>query len=202
MQGYNEEHMARAVGVSLPISTRQSVNICKYIRGKPLVRAKRLLQEAIDMKRAVPFTRYNKGLGHKPGIAAGRFAVKACSFILELVNQVEANAQHKGLNTESLSIVHINAQNAARPWHYGRKGRRRTKRCHIEIVVKEIEGKEEKKRASKKDSQSHVEKKEQHAADTHAEKKEHQPAAKPAEKKEQPKAPAAPKKRTTSEAKQ
>lgn len=143
IQNFDKEHMARAVGVALPVSTKQCIEICNYIRGKPLITARTLLQNAIDLKAAIPFKRFNKDMGHKKGpMAAGRYAVKACTFMMQLFDQVEANAQFKGLDTASLEILHICAQNASRPFHYGRQRRRQSKRCHVEIVVKEAAKKE------------------------------------------------------------
>ena len=45
-------------------------------------------------------------------------------------------------------IIHICAHRAARPWHYGRQRRRKTKRTNVEVVVKEgVEIKKEGKKA-------------------------------------------------------
>ncbi|MBD3310430.1 50S ribosomal protein L22 [Candidatus Woesearchaeota archaeon] len=149
MQKFDKEHMARTVGVALPISTKQSIEICNHIRNKNVESAKKILQDAIEKKKAIPFRRFNNDVGHKPGMAAGRYPVKACSRILELVNTAEANAQFKGLNTSLLTITHINAQNASRPWRYGRQRRRQSKRCHIEIVVQEMPEEKKAKKVKK-----------------------------------------------------
>ncbi|MBW2982321.1 50S ribosomal protein L22 [Candidatus Woesearchaeota archaeon] len=143
-----EEHAAKAVGRSLPISTKQSVEICSFIRQRTLEKAKKKLVDAINKKSAIPFKRYNDNIGHRKGtVAAGRYPKKACSEILKLLESVEANAQFKGLNTASLVINHICAHKAERPWHYGRQRRRKMKRTNIEVVVEErAEKKEEKKR--------------------------------------------------------
>ena len=160
VQGFDKDHMARAVGVSLPISTKQSIEICNYIRNKTVERAKQMLSEVIEMKKAVPFNRFNRDMGHKPGIAAGRYPIKACSHILDLVKQVEANAQFKGLNTSLLVISHINAQGASRPYKGGRK-RAIPKRCHVEIAVQEMpeKAKEDKKKSAPKKKEDNVKEK-------------------------------------------
>jgi large subunit ribosomal protein L22 len=147
-KGMLAEHTAKAVGRSLPISTKMSVEICTFIRNKNIAKAKNLLQAVIDKKTAVPFKRYNHDVGHKKGnIAAGRYPKKACEGILKLLEAVEANAQFKGLNTANLVIKNILANIASRPWHYGRQSRRKMKRTNIEVVVEEkaIKEKEEKK---------------------------------------------------------
>ncbi|MBU0980690.1 MAG: 50S ribosomal protein L22 [Nanoarchaeota archaeon] len=144
MTGYafkGNEHTAKARGESLPVSSKHSIEICSYIRGKRLEKAKRMLQEVISMKEAVPFKRFHGNMGHKSGMAAGRYPVKAVTQILKVLDNAEANAQFKGLNTSSLKIVHICANRAARPMRHGRHGGVQSKRTHVEIVVQESEPK-------------------------------------------------------------
>jgi large subunit ribosomal protein L22 len=160
-----EEHAAKAVGRALPISTKQSVEICNFIRQMSIEKAKRRLADVINKKSAVPFKRFNDNIGHKKGmIAAGRYPEKACSHVLKLLESVEANAQFKGLNTANLVITHICANKAARPWHYGRQRRRKTKRTNVEIIVEERteekkEVKPKKEKATKGEKRPEVKKK-------------------------------------------
>lgn len=134
----DNEHIAKAIGRALPVSTKHSIEICNFIRGKKLEKAKMLLNEVISHKRAVPFRRFNWGVGHRKGkMGAGRYPEKACREILKIVECAEANAQFKGLNTSDIVISHIYANEASRPWHYGRQRRRRTKRTNVEIIVEE-----------------------------------------------------------------
>src|SRR3989338_867590 len=138
---YGKGNMARAIGRSLPISFKQSIEICNFIRNKEIVYAKNVLNKAIERKRAIPFRRFNHNMGHKKKIGAGRYPEKASREILELINQVEANAQFKGLNSSNLVITHINSNKAATVMHYGRKRSRKAKRTNIEIIVQEKLGK-------------------------------------------------------------
>jgi len=147
----SEENIAKAVGRNLDISPKQSIEICKYVRGRPLNQAKMLLQQAIDMKRAVPFTRFTNGLGHKPGMSAGRYNPKACSQILKVLKSAEANAKNKGFNAADLKVVHLSMQIGARNSHYGRKRRSIFKNSNIEAVLQEVKGvaKSDKKESKK-----------------------------------------------------
>lgn len=139
------ENNAKAIGESLPISRKRSIMICQYIRGKNLQKAKKLLKDAIDLKKPVPFTKFNDGMGHKPGMSAGRFCVKACQNILAMLESAEANAQFKGLSTADLIVKHVVAQKGPKTWHYGRFPRRRAKRTHIEVVLEEKKTRKEAK---------------------------------------------------------
>ncbi|MCK5107542.1 MAG: 50S ribosomal protein L22 [Nanoarchaeota archaeon] len=144
-----KENCAKAYGSGLPISTKQSIEICSYIRGKNLDKAIKMLQRVLEMKDAVPYTRFNNDIGHKPGIGPGRYPQKSTKDILGLLESVKANALAKGLNTDNLEIVKLIANKASRPWRYGRHRRRKAKRSHVEVVVEEIERKPSKKKTTK-----------------------------------------------------
>ena len=129
-------------GRDLSISTKHAVEICSFIRGKSVKKSKEMLSRVVEGKLAVPFTRFNRDMGHKKGnIAAGRYPVKAAKEIINLLNSLEANAQNKGLNTESIYIRQIIANQASRPWHFGRIRRRKMKRTHIKILAEEFQKK-------------------------------------------------------------
>ena len=134
---YNNEHMARAVGMALPISFKQSTEICRFIKSRKVSDAKKILQGVIEKKIAIPFRVYNWDLGHKKKIGPGRYPQKASQHFIKIIEAAEANAQFKGLNTSNLVLAHISAHNAGKTWHYGRKQRRKMKRTHLEIVVEE-----------------------------------------------------------------
>lgn len=136
---------ARAVGRDLPISMKHSVEICSFIRGKNIQLAKQLLEEVIALKRAVPYMRFNQDLGHKKGMASGRFPQKTAKEILKVLESVEINAQFKGMNTSRLRIAHIVTHFASRPLHSGRHRGRKMKRTHVEVIVQEYNVKEQKK---------------------------------------------------------
>lgn len=142
---YRKEHMARVVGRDLPISTKQSLMIANAIRGKSLIRAKTILGNVIKKKEAVPFTRFNFDIGHKKKIGPGRYPMKACEKILQLLESVESNAQVKGLNTNNLFIAFIIPQKAGNQYKYGRRFGRKMKRTHLEIMLEERKPEEKKK---------------------------------------------------------
>ncbi|MGV8141617.1 MAG: 50S ribosomal protein L22 [Candidatus Woesearchaeota archaeon] len=136
----SEEGTVKAVGRNLNISPKQGIEICKYIRGRPLNQAKVLLQQAIEEKKAIPFTRFTNGLGHKPGISAGRYNPKACAQILKIIKSAEGNAKNKGYNSADLKVVHLSMQIGTKNWHYGRQKRSIFKNSNIEVVLQEIKG--------------------------------------------------------------
>lgn len=139
---FDEKTMARAQGVALPISLKQSAEVCRFIRNRKYSQAVRLLEYVSEMKIPVPYSRFNRGgTGHKPGMAAGRYPVKVCKYMLKLLKSVNANASQKGLDTNSLVIKAVVAKQGPKTFHYGRHRGRKAKRTHIEIIVMEIKQK-------------------------------------------------------------
>lgn len=160
-QGYDREKMARAVGREMSISTKQSIEICSFLRDKNIEMAKSILNEAVLIKKPIPFKRFTNGVGHRRGMASGRYCPKACGEILALIESAEINAQQKGIDTSSLVFAHISAQKAAKSMRYSRHSGRRAKNTHIEVVLKEGAEQEKKKEKRKEKGKEKENKKEE-----------------------------------------
>jgi len=135
-----KENMVKASGRNINVSFKQAIEICNYVRGRPLAQAKMLLTQSIEMVKPVPIHRFSNGVGHKPGMGPGRYYPKACSEILKVIESAESNAKNKGFNTADLKLIHIAAMTAPKQWHYGRKKRSIFKAAHIEVALEEIKG--------------------------------------------------------------
>jgi len=147
-----EANMAKAVTHSAPVSRKISTQVCRFITGMPVAKAKQALLDVMQMKRAVPMFRYYKETAHKPGMAVGRYPVKASKHVLAVLESAEANAQFKGLTAADLVVHHAAAQKGPTTRGQGRTGGW-AKRTHIEIVLaamKQPAKKAEKKSPSKK----------------------------------------------------
>ncbi|MBI2133270.1 50S ribosomal protein L22 [Candidatus Woesearchaeota archaeon] len=133
------KNAAKAVGLALPISLKKSVEVCSFIRGKNLKKSISQLDKASKGEIAIPFRKFNRGgTGHRKGrMGTGRYPQKTCIEITKILKNAAANAEHKGLNPDSLVITHICAKQASKSYHYGRKRRRLMKRTHIEVMVDE-----------------------------------------------------------------
>ena len=185
-----KENMAKAYGKSLGISTKTSIEIANHLRGRTTTKAKWILEQVLQKKQAIPFKRFTDGVGHRPGgIGAGRYPQKASEEFLKLVKQAEANAQAKGLS-ENLIIVHLSANKASSQFRQGRQRRRKFKRCHLEIVVQEMDAPKKKaeKKTEEKPAKKEPEKKVEQPVDKKPSVKETKPAVKEnKEEKETPK---------------
>jgi len=145
------ENCAKASGVSLSISSKHSIEVCRLIRNQKLAKAKGLLEQAIALKKPIPFKRFTGDVGHRKGnLTSGRFPVKACGSILGILNSAEKNALTKGLSVNDLVIVLAIANRGQGDLRYGRLRGRKAKRTHIKIIVEEK--KEEKKKETKKET--------------------------------------------------
>ena len=131
------EHSATAKTTDISISFKHSVEISSAIRYRSTAVAKEILQKAIDMKKAIPFKRYNKNVAHKHGMMSGRYPQKAAKQFLKLIQSVEANAQAKGLNAANLKITRMMANLGSIPFT-GKRFRTSTKRTNLEIEVQEM----------------------------------------------------------------
>jgi len=163
---------AKAIGQSLSISTKHSIEIADLIRGKKVLRAKQLLQQTVDMKQPIPFKKYTGDVGHRRGkMASGRYPVKACGEILNLLNSAQANAESRGLSTDDLVVKHIVANKGPNVGRFGRQRGRKAKRTHVEIIL--TEKKTVKKEApAKKQKPTKVEEKPEPAAQHSKEEKQ------------------------------
>jgi len=159
-QGYSFQNMkpemVKALARNINISPKHAIEICNYIRGKPLARAKAMLNQSVKFEKPIPLKRFTNGPGHKPGMGSGRFMNKACEEILKTLESAEANAKNKALNVADLKVVHIAAHRAGKQQHYGRKRRSIFKSCHVEVVLQEVKGLNDK---VKKDKSSKPEQK-------------------------------------------
>jgi len=127
-------------GVSLPVSTKYAVAICRFINKKAIGKAITDLEEVSRLKKSIPM----KGeIPHRKGkgMMSGRYPIKAVSYFIKMLKTLGANSNMNGI--EEPIIVEAIANKASRP--YGRFGAVKRKRTHIKIVAKEKNKIKEKK---------------------------------------------------------
>eukprot|EP00201_Polytomella_parva_P022768 CAMPEP_0175038774 /NCGR_PEP_ID=MMETSP0052_2-20121109/77_1 /TAXON_ID=51329 ORGANISM="Polytomella parva, Strain SAG 63-3" /NCGR_SAMPLE_ID=MMETSP0052_2 /ASSEMBLY_ACC=CAM_ASM_000194 /LENGTH=188 /DNA_ID=CAMNT_0016300277 /DNA_START=49 /DNA_END=615 /DNA_ORIENTATION=- len=147
----NATKSCKARGSDLRVHFKNTRETAFRLRKMELQSAKKYLEDVMAHKRCVPFLRYQGSTGRtnqaknegNPG-GQGRWPVKSCEFILQLLKNAESNAEVKGLDTDNLVISHIQVNKAM-------KQRRRTYRahgrvnpymsspCHIELTLSEKE---------------------------------------------------------------
>ncbi|CAK5086205.1 unnamed protein product [Meloidogyne enterolobii] len=158
----NNTKSCKARGSDLRVHFKNTHETARAVKGMPLKRAIRFLENVKEKKEIVPFRHFNGGVGRKAqakawGTTQGRWPKKSAEFLLQLLRLIfynlhishinifrnaESNAEVKGLDVDHLVIDHIVVQAAA-------KMRRRTYRahgrinpymsspCHIEVILTE-----------------------------------------------------------------
>ena len=113
------------------ISTKVSMAICDFIRGKKINKAIEDLEQVVLKKKAVPM----KGeIAHRKGkIMSGKYPVDASKEFIIFLKSLQSNALQNGI--EDTRIVEAIPNMGSRP--YGRFGRVKRKRTHIKLVAKE-----------------------------------------------------------------
>jgi len=138
-----EEPCGRAMGRELRISPKDAVEICREIKGLGLREAQSYLRGVVEGKRAVPFRKHAKKVAHHRGTkGAGAYPVKAAKAVLQVLENAEANAVYKGLNTEKLKVVHASASKGITlpgilPRAFGRATPYNKPLTNVQIVLKE-----------------------------------------------------------------
>lgn len=118
--------------LSLPISTKDAIAICRFIKNKKIEDAINDLEQVVLRRKAVPM----KGeIPHRKGkrMMSGRFPKKTAEYFIILLKTLSANSNINEL--EEPIIIEAVANLASRP--YGRFGRTKKKRTHVKIKVEE-----------------------------------------------------------------
>lgn len=146
----NETKSCKAKGAYLRVHFKNTRETAMAVKGMSLRKAQAFLGDVTAHKQAVPFRRFNGGVGRTAqanvhGVTQGRWPVKSVEHVLALLKNAESNAEAKGLDLDSCVVKHIQVNQAP-------KQRRRTYRahgrinaymsspCHIEMVICEEEG--------------------------------------------------------------
>ena len=144
-QRYDPLLHIRASGREVDVSPKNTREVCKTINGMFVKDAKDYLELVKEKKTAVPFRRYKRGGAHRSevnGFHAGAYPVKAASKVLEVLANLEANAEFKGRDLDRLKIIHAAAlrgrvTRAYTPRAQGRSSPSFNTLVHIELVATE-----------------------------------------------------------------
>ncbi|MBI2630168.1 hypothetical protein HYW76_03625 [Candidatus Pacearchaeota archaeon] len=117
-------------GKDLGISKKQSMDICRFIKGKRVEQAIKELEEVVKMKRALPM---RGEIPHRHGMMSGRYPKTACGVFIMLLKSLQSNASEGGIMTPQ--IIMAKANKASRPFR--RFGSRKFKRTHVSLIAKE-----------------------------------------------------------------
>lgn len=144
-QNYDKTKHVRSALREKTISHKHAREIAVAIKGMKIEKARDYLQDVVKLKRAVAFRRYHNEVGHKSdtGVMSGRYPQKAANEFIKLLDNLESNAEYRGMDLDRLRIVNATV-------HKGRKIERFIPRAmgratpkidiltHVELVAQEI----------------------------------------------------------------
>ncbi len=135
-----KKELAYVYGSDLPLSTKTSMAVCRFIKNKNPSQVIKDLERVAKLQIAIPFkgeTPHRKGF--KKGYARGRYPIKTAQYFIKLLKSVISNAKTNNLDTEKIKIVIAKADKASSPVRGTRMGygRKRFKRANIYIEVRE-----------------------------------------------------------------
>ena len=143
-QNFDPTKHVRAAVREKSISHKHAREIAVMIKGLSIEKARDNLQEVISLKRAVPFRRFKEQVGHKKdtGVMSGRYPTKAAMEFVKLLDNLEANAEYKGMDLDRLKIISANTHRGVLvkrfiPRAMGRATPKNNVLTHIELVAQE-----------------------------------------------------------------
>lgn len=133
---------AKGMITEADMSPKMTMEVCRAIKGKKIGAAKTYLHNVIDKKEYVPLTKHNKKQPHRKGGQPGKYPEKVCKNILKLIQNIENNAEQKGMEPEDMKIVHAASHKSRTLKRIFPKGSRRKPRnkelVNVELMAKKV----------------------------------------------------------------
>lgn len=145
-QNFDKARNVRSSVREKSISHKHSREIAVAISGKSIEKAREFLENVVAKKEAVPYRRYHNEVAHRSnirdGFSAGRFPQKAAKEFLKLLDNLESNAEYKGMDLDRLRIVSAVVHKGTKikrfqPRAMGRSSPKYDTLVHLELVAQE-----------------------------------------------------------------
>jgi len=127
------------------ISHKHAREVAVAIKGLSIERARDYLQAVITKQRAIAFRRYNNQVGHRsdPGMMSGRYPQKTVKEFIKVLDNLESNAEYKGMDLDRLRIVNATVHKGTivkrfTPRAMGRASPKNNVLTHVELVAQEV----------------------------------------------------------------
>jgi large subunit ribosomal protein L22 len=146
-QNFDKSRHVRAAVREKSVSHKHSREIAVAIKGMSIEKAREFLENVVSKRIAVPYRRYHNEVAHRTnirdGFAAGRYPQKAANEFLRLLDNLESNAEYKGMDLDRLRIVSAVVHKGTKlerftPRAMGRSSPKVDTLVHIELVAQEV----------------------------------------------------------------
>ena len=144
-QTYDPVVHVRSSAREVKVSHKAAREVCTAIKGMKLQKAKTFLKDVSELKKAVAFRRHKKEGAHRSGLGdfhTGKYPVKTAKKVLEVIVNLESNAEFKGFDAEKLILIHAAAYKGRFirgfiPRAFGKSSPRNDTMVHLELVASE-----------------------------------------------------------------
>lgn len=145
-KNFDKARHVRASVREKSISHKHSREVALAISGKSIEKAREFLENVVTKKEAVPYRRYHNEVAHRSnirdGFSAGRYPQKAAKEFLKLLDNLESNAEYKGMDLDRLRIVSAVVHKGTKlkrfqPRAMGRSSPKFDTLVHVELVAQE-----------------------------------------------------------------
>jgi len=144
-QNFDSTKHVRAAIREKPISHKHAREIAVAMKGLSIEKARDYLLDVTNFKRSIPFRRFKNQVGHRsdPGVMSGRYPQKAAKEILKLIDNLESNAEYKGIDLDRLKIINATVHKGRLlkrfiPRAMGRATAKNNVFTHVELVAQEV----------------------------------------------------------------
>jgi large subunit ribosomal protein L22 len=127
------------------ISHKHAREVAVAIKGLSIEKARDYLQAVVNKERAIAFRRFNNQVGHRsdPGMMSGRYPQKTAKEFIKVLDNLESNAEYKGMDLDRLRIVNATVHKGTivkrfTPRAMGRASPKNNALTHVELVAQEI----------------------------------------------------------------
>ena len=145
-KNFDKSRQVRSAVRETDISHKHAREIALSIKNLSIDKARVYLESVLNREIAVPFRRYHNEVAHRSnirdGFSAGRFPLKATREFLKLLDNLESNAEYKGMDLDRLKIVSVVVHKGTKlkrftPRAMGRASPKFDTLIHIEMVAQE-----------------------------------------------------------------
>ena len=144
-QNYDATRHVRSSVREKDMSHKPAREVAVAIKGLSIEKARDYLQAVIGKQRAISFGRYKNQVGHRsdPGMMSGRYPQKTAKEFIKVLDNLESNAEYKGMDLDRLKIVNATVHKGVvvkrfTPRAMGRATAKNNVLTHVELVAQEI----------------------------------------------------------------
>ena len=144
-QNYDATRHVRSSVREKDISHKHAREVAVAIKGLSIERARDYLTAVVNKQRAIAFGRYKNQVGHRadPGMMSGRYPQKTAREFIKVLDNLESNAEYKGMDLDRLKIVNATVHKGVivkrfTPRAMGRATPKNNVLTHVELVAQEI----------------------------------------------------------------